>query len=103
MKEDISKLNKIHLNGVDYDNPLDWMPLKKRNGEYKEWQESPRISFRSIWLDHYTYDPKNSSIVYEAQILKISNRGKCFIGDEEIKKTEEIELVKEIFANLKVV
>jgi len=94
---------KLILDGIEYENPLDNLPLRKRNGEYAEWKEGERTSFRSIWLDRYLYEKeKNCPSSFESHELKISNRGKCFIDDRELKKSEDISAVKEIFSQLRI-
>lgn len=88
---------KVLINGVKYDSPLD-SEYPKRN--YREWKEGARTSFRAIWLDHYIYDTP-SSVSYEAVELKLSNRGKAFLDERELKG-DDAKTAQFIFENLKI-
>lgn len=91
------KNGKLILDGVVYESPLD-EPYDKR--KYKEWKETQKTSFRSIWLDQYIYN--NSESVYYASLeLKISNRNKVFLDGKELKNEDDVKSVIDVFNNIK--
>lgn len=96
------KLNekcKVVLNGLDFDNPLDLNPYPKK--DYSTGKESARISFRKIWLDRYVTDGQRT-IEYWSCELKLLSNGKAYLDGKEIKDSDEVKTVKEIFDNIKI-
>lgn len=90
---------KLILNGNEYDNPLDGTILKR---EYAEGKESPRISFKRIYISRYIFDNKGVQTEYQSCELKLCSNGKVFLDGKEIKDNEEVSSVKEIFNSIKV-
>lgn len=90
---------KLILNGIDFDNPLD-NPIFKRN--YSEGKDSPRISFRQIWLDRYIIDCKAATSEYQAWALKLCSNGKVYLDEKEIKDKDDVSSVKEIFNQIRI-
>lgn len=90
---------KILLNGIGFDNPLDRSPYPKR--DYSEGKESARISFRKIWLDRYVKDGIRT-VEYWSCELKLLSNGKAYLDGKEIKDSDDVKTVKEIFENIKV-
>jgi len=90
---------KISIGGFDgFDNPLD-RPYPKK--EYSEGKESARISYRKIWIDRYVRERPDRFSEYWSCELKILSNGKCFLDGKELKQSEDVETVKEIFNGLK--
>ena len=93
--------DKISLGGFDgFDNPLD-KPYPKN--DYSEGKESARISYRKIWIDRYVKSKNKPNIFseYWSCELKILSNGKCFLDGKELKQSDDVEAVREIFNELK--
>ena len=97
----LNETGKVALNGLDFDNPLDFNPYPKK--EYSEGKESARISYRKIWIDRYVRnkDKPNVFSEYWSCELKILSNGKCFLDGKELKQSDDVETVREIFNRLK--
>jgi len=90
--------NKVELSGLEFDNPLDSLPLAKR--EYREFKDGVRTTIKEIWLDRYIYGDK--SVHIERSCLQMTNRGVCTLDERQLKDKTDIDKVKYIFENLKV-
>ena len=84
------------LAGIEIDDPD---PDYIRKWDYSEYEEGKRTKIKSLWVDSYIDD--NGSIEYCAHLIKMSNRGSCSIDDKHIRDPKEIEIVKNMFKELK--
>ena len=90
---------RVSLGGIDgFDNPLD-KPYPKKN--YSTGKESARISFRKIWLDRYVTDGQRT-IEYCSCELKLLSNGKAYLDGKEIRDSDEVKTVMEIFDCIKI-
>jgi hypothetical protein len=82
----------ITLNGISFDNPLESdFPLKLR---FFTEQVGARKSVKTIWVDIY------GEKEYTTIPLSLSNSGIAEIDGKRITKTEEINIVQQIFDEL---
>lgn len=82
----------ITLNGISFDNPLESdFPLKLR---FFTEQVGARKSIKTIWVDIY------GEKEYTTIPLSLSNSGIAEIDGKRITKTEEINIVQQIFDEL---
>ena len=84
------------LAGIEID-PIN--PNNIRKWDYSEYEEGKRTKVKSLWIDSYIND--NDTIEYCAHLIKMTNRGACSIDDKPIRDHKEIEIVKNIFKELK--
>lgn len=94
------KNGKVVFKGLLFENPLNDATYPKRS--YKEWKETQKTSYRTIWIDRYIYEKNDAPCAFESCELKISNRNKVFLDDVELKDADDIANAIEIFSNLKV-
>jgi hypothetical protein len=82
----------ITLNGISFDNPLESdFPLKLR---FFTEQVGARKSIKTIWVDIY------GEKEYTTIPLTLSNSGIAELNGKRITKTEEINIVHQIFDEL---
>lgn len=82
----------ITLNGISFDNPLDSdFPLKLR---FFTEQVGARKTVKTIWVDIY------GEKEYTTIPLSLSNSGIAELDGKRITKTEEINIVHQIFDEL---
>lgn len=82
----------ITLNGISFDNPLESdFPLKLR---FFTKQVGARKTIKTIWVDIY------GEKEYTTIPLSLSNSGIAEIDGKRITKTEEINIVHQIFDEL---
>lgn len=86
----------MKLAGIEIDKPD---PDYIRKLDYLEYDEGKRTKVKSLWIDSYLN--KNGSIEYCAHLIKMTNRGACSIDDKPIRDPKEIEIVKNIFNDVK--
>ena len=84
------------LAGIEIDDPD---PDYIRKWDYSEYEEGKRTKIKSLWVDSYIYI--DGSIEYCAHLIKMTNRGACSFDDKPIRDPKEIEIVKNIFKELK--
>ena len=84
------------LAGIEINRPD---PDYIRKWDYSEYEEGKRTKVKSLWVDSYYIE--NGSINFAARQLTITNRGSCAIDGKPIKDPKEIEIVKNIFKELK--
>ena len=85
------KLSGIEINKPDPDYIRKW--------DYSEYEEGKRTKVKSLWIDSYL--DNNGSMEYYAHLIKMTNRRACSIDDKPIRDPKEIEIVKNIFKELK--
>lgn len=94
----LNKNGKVGLSGLEFDNPLDQLPIPKR--EFREFNEGIRTKIKEIWVERYI--PETNGIGIERQSLQMTNRGVCFLDGKQLKDKDNIEKTKYIFDNLQV-
>jgi len=88
----------ITISGIQFDNPLDNIPLYQRTLTSRK--EGERTTITSMWLDRYDRDFKRNEAYCESYCLEMTNRGVCTLDGNQLKDKTDIEKVKEIFAAL---
>ena len=84
------------LAGIEINRPD---PDYIRKWDYSEYDEGKRTKVKSLWID--SYSDKNGSMEYCAHLIKMTNRGACSIDNKSIRDPKEIEIVKNMFKELK--
>ena len=86
----------MKLAGIEIDKPD---PDYIRKWDYMEYEEGKRTKVKSLWVDSYYVE--NGAINFAARQLTMTNRGSCSIDGKPIRDPKEIEIVKNIFKELK--